>query len=131
MWEDEAAARAARVAEQAARAHARGLPRSHRSHSSCGGGSRGGPVSQGTGSSRAPSEAACSEISPAPSEHSGRTGDGSLGAYSVVVRPQGTHQAADLPEQLRRAAARVQTGSPRSSAARARGHFAVKVGCVG
>lgn len=127
MWEDEAAARVARVAERLARSQSR--------LSSLPPGSVASRPSSYTsaGTSRAASEAsyASSEILPAegpgsqaPSTHSAHSG---RSAQSVAQLPLGGHGGAARPEQLQRAAARVQSGSPRRSSARARGSFAVKV----
>ncbi|EFN57159.1 hypothetical protein CHLNCDRAFT_143519 [Chlorella variabilis] len=126
MWEDEAAARVARVAERLARSQSR--------LSSLPPGSVASRPSSYTsaGTSRAASEAsyASSEILPAegpgsqaPSTHSAHSG---RSAQSVAQLPLGGHGGAARPEQLQRAAARVQSGSPRRSSARARGSFAVK-----
>jgi hypothetical protein len=128
-WEEEGSvSRVARVAEQLSRSQAR------LAHSAAAAGRHGSGSSSftSTGShscttatasiitNRAASEAGLSEASteivPVPD-------------YTHPHPPNGNHsgRSARLPEQLRRAAARVQSGSPRSSAARARGAFATKV----
>ena len=132
-WEEEGpVARVARVAEQLSRSQAR-LARAAAAAGRHGSGSGSftstasrpgsGSFTTATGSivnSRATSEAGVSEASteivPAPGD-------------THPHPPHGNHsgRSARLPEQLRRAAARVQSGSPRSSAARARGAFATKV----
>lgn len=120
-WEDEGpAARVARVAEQLSRSQAR-LARSAAAAGRHGAGSGSFTAARGSAvGSRAASEAGVSE--------------GSTEILPASEDPQqsdnhGNHSArsARLPEQLMRAAARVQSGSPHSSAARARGAFATKV----
>lgn len=150
VWEDEGAAP---TAQNVARTHSRLARPAARPHASHGHSSRGysfgsgsfsagssGAGSHTTGPSAPASEAgysasgasATSEIEPANGTSAGRAqvlpSQGSLDARASLGGGGGL-----LPEALKRAAAKVQPGSPRRSAARAKEPFATKVGgfCIG
>ncbi|KAL4425290.1 hypothetical protein ABPG75_009306 [Micractinium tetrahymenae] len=147
VWEDEAAREKARAQSRLARQpgasrhhHHHGHP-SHRSgsHSSRGPSSytagASGPGSYATGPSAPASEAeyAISDASAAPTEiepaGSAQLQPPSLASQrSLEARVAGVSGSGGgpLPEALKRAAAKVQPGSPRRSAARAKGPFATK-----
>lgn len=101
MWEDDSAARVAQVAEQLA-------------------------CSQ----SRLASYSAANSATVPASLHSTPRKHRPQAAASVPAS-HGIDAGAGRPEHVKRAAARVQSGSPRRSSSRARGHFAVKVNCYG
>ncbi|KAI3434952.1 hypothetical protein D9Q98_003006 [Chlorella vulgaris] len=96
MWEDDSAARVAQVAEQLA-------------------------CSQ----SRLASYSAANSATVPASLHSTPRKHRPQAAASVPAS-HGIDAGAGRPEHVKRAAARVQSGSPRRSSSRARGHFAVK-----
>lgn len=150
VWEDEAARAAAREALAPARPqhHRRSSQGGGSSHHSASGSQYPVPPYAGSGrGSAAPSEAGNNEISadigPASvlSGWSGRsaatvqpvprrlTGGGYAGsqAGSHAGSQAGSHGEHPATEQLRRSAARLHPGSPRSSAARAGRPFATKV----
>lgn len=147
VWEDEAAAQAARdlaraqgrQARHASRPHPPGHgPSSHRSSrgpsSHTAGTSAAGSYTTGTSAPLSEAEYSMSEASAAATEIEPAAGGTRQQARALAsqgsldARAAAGGGAALRPEALQRAAAKVQSGSPRRSAVRAKGPFATKVG---